>query len=66
MLLPTDFEASAQLRIFGNLHLVLGSPAQFRAAIERNDPEIQPPMRGTVVYDDGSQDPLLPKTLLQP
>lgn len=65
VLLPTDFEASAQLRIFGKLHLVLGSPAQVRAAIARNDAEIQPPRRGTVVYDNGSQDALLLKGLLQ-
>ena len=64
VLLPPDFAASAQLRIFGKLHLMPISPAQFRAAIARNDAEIQPPRRGT--DDDGSQDPLLPKTLLQP
>ncbi len=50
-LLETEFEPSANLMILCQLHLVLGSPAQVRAAIERGD--IAAVTGGTVVYEDG-------------
>ncbi len=53
-LLVTEFEPSAQLRILGKLHLVLGSPAQLQAAIRRNHPLIAAVKTGSVVHDDGS------------
>ena len=55
-LLSTAYEPSAQLRILGKLHLVLGSPAQLRAAIARKDPTIGAARQGRAAYDDGSSD----------
>ena len=52
-LLVSEFEPSAQLRILGKLHLVLGSPAQLEAAIRRGDPVLDAVKVGTVVHDDG-------------
>lgn len=49
-LMVTEFERSAQLMILGKLRLVLGSPAQLRAAIRRNDPEISKVKKGKVVF----------------
>jgi hypothetical protein len=55
-LLTTQFAPSAQLRILGNLHLALGSPAQLRAAVARGDAIIAEVAQGTVVHGDGSHD----------
>lgn len=53
-LLVTEFAPSANLRIVGNLHLVLGSPAQLRSAAGRGDPIAMAAKSGEVVFDDGS------------
>ena len=54
-LLFTEFGPSANLIIVGRLHLVLGSPAQVRFALERDDNQIKEAVKcGKVVFDDGS------------
>jgi hypothetical protein len=55
-LLVTDFAPSASLVILGKLHLVLGSPAQVRAALGRRDAEVEPVRRGRVVHSDQSSE----------
>ncbi len=55
-LLVTEFEPSTHLRTIGNLHLVLGSPAQLRSAIERDQSAVRDFRHATVVFDDGSQE----------
>jgi hypothetical protein len=61
-LLETEFEPSANLMIVCQLHLVLGSPAQVRAAIERGD--LAAVTGGTVIYkDDGTEAGELRSTL---
>jgi hypothetical protein len=54
-LLVTEFSPSAELVILGKLRLVLGSPAQVRAAIERHDPELERVRRGRVVWSEKSK-----------
>lgn len=54
-LLETEFEPSANLRLLGKLHLVLGSPAQTRHAIAARGDAIMAAIRdGQVEFDDGS------------
>ncbi|MBI4917950.1 MAG: hypothetical protein HY825_19085 [Acidobacteria bacterium] len=64
-LLATEFEPSAQLRILGKLHLTLGSPSQLRAAAGRGDAIIADIRRGTVVFDDHSDEATGLKALLE-
>ena len=52
-LLVTEFGPSANLIIVGRLHLVLGSPAQVRSALERGNPIMKAVQCGKVVFDDG-------------
>jgi len=56
LLLDTESAPSAYLRTLGNLHLLLGSPAQFWSAIERKNAVIDAVRKGRVVYDDRSRD----------
>lgn len=51
-LFVVEFERSANLVILGKLQLVLGSPAQVRTAVDRNDEIIEKARHGSVVYDD--------------
>lgn len=53
-LMVTTFGPSANLLILGNLHLALGSPAQVRSAVERNDAIAAAARDGEVVFDNGS------------
>jgi hypothetical protein len=55
-LLVTAFEPSPQLRILGKLHLALGSPAQIRAAVRRDDALVADLRKGAVVFDAASAD----------
>lgn len=55
-LMETEFERSANLMIMGKLHLVLGSPAQVRAAIARGDEIVAALGSGVVAHDDGSKE----------
>lgn len=55
-LLVTEFGPSANLIILGKLHLVLGSPAQVRSAIKRNDKIIADAKEGKVVFSDNSSE----------
>ena len=55
-LLTTDFEPSANLRIFGKLHLTLGSPGQLRSAIAENHALVEAAKRGEVVHMDESRE----------
>jgi len=54
-LMETEFERSANLIILGKLHLVLGSPAQVRTAVERGDKIIAEVKSGKVVHTDSSK-----------
>jgi len=53
-LMATQFGPSANLVIVGNLHLVLGSPAQVREAIKKGDSIIKTAKGGIVVYANRS------------
>jgi hypothetical protein len=54
-LFTTKYEPSASLRIVGELHLTLGSPAQLRAALRRSDPLIAKLAGAKVVFVDDSK-----------
>ncbi|ETR68003.1 MAG: hypothetical protein OMM_10974 [Candidatus Magnetoglobus multicellularis str. Araruama] len=55
-LLATQFGPSANLRIVGDLHLALGSPAQVQAAAKRRDSVVKAvSIDGEVVFEDGSE-----------
>ena len=55
-LMETEFERSANLMIMGKLHLVLGSPAQVRAAVARGDKIVTAVSGGVVAHDDGGHE----------
>ena len=55
-LLETAFDPSANLIIVGRLHLVLGSPAQVQAAVQRGDPIMQAARVGRVEFDNGGSE----------
>lgn len=63
-LLETKFGPSANLRIVGDLHLALGSPAQVQSAIRRRDRIMKAIKGGTVVYANGSAKALKLKRVL--
>jgi hypothetical protein len=54
-LFTTKYESSASLRIVGELHLTLGSPAQLRAAVRRGDPLIAKLAGAKIVFVDHSK-----------
>jgi hypothetical protein len=54
-LFTTQYAPSASLRIVGELHLTLGSPAQLRAAARRGDPLIAKLADADVVFVDESK-----------
>jgi hypothetical protein len=62
-LLSTEFEPSAQLRILGKLHLVLGSPDQLESAAKRGDAIVADLRKGMVVFDTHARAPELKKLL---
>lgn len=53
-LLETKFGPSANLRIVGDLHLALGSPAQVQSAIRRRDRIMKAIKGGSVVFANRS------------
>ncbi|KPA13699.1 hypothetical protein MHK_006093 [Candidatus Magnetomorum sp. HK-1] len=65
-LLPIQFGQSANLIITGDLHLVLGSPAQVQAAIKRRDSVMKDVFRdGKIIFEDGSPQALKLKSELR-
>ena len=55
-LLITQFGPSPSLRIVGDIHLVLGSPAQVQTTAKRHDSIVMSASRdGEVVFEDGSE-----------